>query len=89
MSTMGDAQYREGYHDPREEYHDARGGYHEYHGGCSVPLGDNNLCNSRTVGEYHDTCGGIISTVGVFSTRGYSYNKRFFPHIIVFMISPT
>ena len=30
LSTVGDVQYRGG-------YHDARGGYHEYHGGCSVP----------------------------------------------------
>ena len=30
MSTVGDVQYRGG-------YHDARGGYHEYRGGCSVP----------------------------------------------------
>ena len=28
-----------------------------------------------TVGGYHD----IMSTVGVFSTVGYSNNKRFFP----------
>ena len=32
MSTVGDVQYRGG-------YHDARGGYHEYRGGCSVPWG--------------------------------------------------
>ena len=29
MSTVGDVQYRGG-------YHDARGGYHEYRGGCLV-----------------------------------------------------
>ena len=33
LSTVGDVQYRGG-------YHDARGGYHEYRGGCSVPWGD-------------------------------------------------
>ena len=29
---------------------------------------------------YHDACGDILSTVGVFSTVGYSNNKRFSPH---------
>ena len=33
LSTVGDVQYRGG-------YHDARGGYHEYRGGCSVPWGE-------------------------------------------------
>ena len=33
LSTVGDVQYRGG-------YHDACGGYHEYRGGCSVPLGE-------------------------------------------------
>ena len=33
LSTMGDVQYRGG-------YHDACGGYHEYRGGCSVPWGN-------------------------------------------------
>ena len=33
LSTMGDVQYRGG-------YHDARGGYHEYRGGCSVLWGE-------------------------------------------------
>ena len=32
FSTVGDVQYRGG-------YHDGRGGYHEYRGGCSVPWG--------------------------------------------------
>ena len=32
LSTVGDVQYRGG-------YHDACGGYHEYRGGCSVPWG--------------------------------------------------
>ena len=30
LSTVGDVQYRGG-------YHVACGGYHEYRGGCSVP----------------------------------------------------
>ena len=33
LSTVGDVQYRGG-------YHDAHGGYHEYCGGCSVPWGE-------------------------------------------------
>ena len=33
LSTVGDVQYRGG-------YHDACGGYHEYHGGCLVPWGE-------------------------------------------------
>ena len=33
LVTVGDVQYRGG-------YHDACGGYHEYRGGCSVPWGD-------------------------------------------------
>ena len=40
LSTMGDVQYRGGYHDARGGYHDACGGYHEYCGGCSVPWGE-------------------------------------------------
>ena len=36
FSTVGDVQYRGG-------YHDACGGYHEYCGGCSVPRGVNVL----------------------------------------------
>ena len=28
------------------------------------------------MGGYHDTCGDIMSTVGVFSTVEYSNNKR-------------
>ena len=36
MSTVGDVQYRRG-------YHDARGGYHEYCGGCSVPWGEKSI----------------------------------------------
>ena len=36
MSTVGDVQYRGGYHPLKFEY---RGGYHEYHGGCSAPWG--------------------------------------------------
>ena len=36
LSTVGDVQYRGGYHDAHGGYHDARGGYHEYRGGCSV-----------------------------------------------------
>ena len=32
LSTVGDVQYRGG-------FHDARGGYHEYRGGCLVPWG--------------------------------------------------
>ena len=50
MSTVGNTQYRGGYHDAhgwfheyRGEYHplkfEYRGGYHEYRGGCSVPWG--------------------------------------------------
>ena len=33
LSTMGDTEYREG-------YHDACGGYHEYRGEFSVPWGE-------------------------------------------------
>ena len=36
LSTVGDVQYRGG-------YHDARGGYHEYRGGCSVPWGEKSI----------------------------------------------
>ena len=36
LSTVGDVQYRGG-------YHDACGGYHEYRGGCSVPWGESLL----------------------------------------------
>ena len=31
-------------------------------------------------GGYHDTCGGYHEYRGVFSTVGYSNNKRFSPH---------
>ena len=46
--------------------------HHEYHGGIPsfeiyVPWG------------YNDTCGGYHEYRGVFSTVGYSNNKRFFP----------
>ena len=67
MSTVGDILSTvEGvqYHGG---YHEYRGGYLEYRGGCSVPWG------------YHDARGDIMSTVGVFSTVGYSNNKRLFP----------
>ena len=75
-------------------YHDACGGYHEYRGGCSVPWGDIILWNLSTVGGYHDTCEGISWVPwGVFSTMGYSNNKRLFPPrywtpSTVLMISP-
>ena len=36
LSTVGDVQYRGG-------YHDACGGYHEHRGGCSVLWGENLL----------------------------------------------
>ena len=39
MSTVGDVQYRGGYHDARGGYHEYREGYHplkfEYRGGIS------------------------------------------------------
>ena len=49
-------------------YYEYRGGYLEYRGGVQYR------------GGYHDKCGDIMSTVGVFSTVGYSNNKSFFPH---------
>ena len=42
--------------------------------------GDIILCNLSTVGGYHDTCGDIMSTVGVFSTVGALKQQRIFPH---------
>ena len=45
-------------------------GYHEYRGGCSVLWGYHPL-KFEYRGGYHDTCGDIMSTVGVFSTVGY------------------
>ena len=46
-------------------YHDAREGYH--------PL------KFEYHGGYHDACGGYHEYRGVFSTVGYSNNKRLFP----------
>ena len=109
LSTVEGVQYRGGYHEYRGGlswvpwgmfstvggYRDACGGYHEYRGGCSVPWGDTILWNLSTVGGYHDICGGISWVPwGVFSTVGYSNNKRFFPPrywtpSTVLMISPT
>ena len=62
--------YRGGY-DAREGYHEYRRGV-QYHGGYH-PL------KFEYRGGYHDTCGDIMSTMGVFSTVGYSNNKRFPP----------
>ena len=74
---MGDVQYHGGYHDARGGYHDARGGYHEYRGGTEIMM-------FSIVGGYHplkfEYHGDIMSTLGVFSTVGYSNNKRFSPH---------
>ena len=36
--------------------------------------------NLSTVGGYHDACGGYHEYRGVFSTVGYSNNKRLSPH---------
>ena len=72
MSTVGDVQYRGG-------YHDARGGYHEYCGGCSVPWGDTILRNLSTVGDimmhvggYHECHGGCSVPWGTQITKGFS-----------------
>ena len=59
LSTVGGAQYRGGIQ-YRGDIMSTVGGYLEYREGCSVPWG------------YHDKCGGILSTVGVFSTVGVS-----------------
>ena len=72
LSTMGDVQYHGG-------YHDACGGYHEYCGGVQYCGGYHPL-KFQYHGGYHDHVGDIMSTVGVFSTMGYSNNKRLFPH---------
>ena len=50
--------------------------------------------NTRYCEGYHDTCGDIMSTVGVFSTvRGTQITKDLFPMVLntptVLMISPT
>ena len=53
MSTSGDVQYIEG-------YHDACGGYHEYIRRCSVHQGD----TMSTLGDIMSTSGDIMSTSG-------------------------
>ena len=74
LSTVGDVQYH-------GDIMMHVGGYHEYRGGCSVPWGDTILWNLSTLGGYHGICGGISWVPwGVFSTVGYSNNKRFSPH---------
>ena len=80
LSTVGDTQYRGG-------YHDAHGGYHEYSGGCSV-CRDTILCNLSTVGGVSWCMWGISWVLwGCSVPKGYSNNKRFSP--MVLMISPT
>ena len=67
MSTVGDTMSTpEGYHEYSGICHEYNGRYHEYTGGCSVLRG--NIMS--TLGTYHDDCGDIMSTVGVFSTLG-------------------
>ena len=68
MSTVGVILSTVGDTQYRGRYHDACGGYHEYRGVFS------------TVGDIMIHVGDIMSTVGVFSTIGYSNNKRSFPH---------
>ena len=55
------------------------GGYLEYRGGCSVPWGIPSF-EFEYRGRYHDACGGYHEYRGVFSTVGYSNNKRLSPH---------
>ena len=88
LSTVGDVQYR--------------GGISWCTWGISWctwgdimgTVGDIILWNLSTVGGSHDTCGGISWVPwGVFSTVGYSNNKRLFPPrywtpSMVLMISP-
>ena len=86
LEFCGDVQHRGG-------YHDARGGISWILWWCSVPWGDTILWNLSTVGDIMLHVGDIMSTLGVFSTMGYSNNKRFSPRYwtpsMVLMISPT
>ena len=58
------------------------GGYQEYRGSVQYHGGYHPL-KFEYHGGYHEYCGymwgDIMSTVGVFSTMGYSNNKRFPP----------
>ena len=81
LSTVGDVQYHGGYHDARGGYHEYRGGV-QYRGGCHPLKFEYRGGYHDTCGGYHDTCGDIMSTLGVFSTMGYSNNKRFSPTVL-------
>ena len=96
MSTVGGClEYRGGYHDKCGGYLEYRGGV-QYRGDIMSTVG----VILSTVGDFQYRgdimmhVGDIMSTVGVFSTVGYSNNKRLFPprywtHSTVLMISPT
>ena len=70
-TVRGYHEYRGGYSVPWEDIMMHVGRYHEYLWGVQY-RGDTILCNLSTVGD-------IMSTVGVFSTMGYSNNRRFIP----------
>ena len=95
LSTMGGVQYRGGYHEYRGGvqyrggYHDKCGGYLEYRGGYHEYRGEVILSTMGDVlkFEYRGGIswwmwGDIMSTVGVFSTVGYSNNKTFPPTVL-------
>ena len=93
MSTVGDTQYRGGYHDACGRYHDACGrhhdacvGYHEYLGVFST-MGDTIICNLSTVDDIRIQAGEYHVYHGACSVLwGYSNNKRFFPPTALMML---
>ena len=64
-STVGDVQYRGG-------YHECRGGYLEYSGGVQYRGGYHDKCGGYLEyrGGYHEYHGGYLEYRGVFSTVG-------------------
>ena len=89
LNTVLDTQYHWGYLDECGDIMSSVEGGVQYRGGTI-------LCNLSTVGDIMIHVDDIISTVGVFSTVGYSNNKRFPPTLMntpmvlttVLMISP-